>query len=81
LSTPFPHRCQLKLAWPRQAGAELYVGVAAAIDGCAATEFGGRDAWCIPEQLLLSSLSLANALRASVTLKVTMFNPVASGAA
>jgi hypothetical protein len=43
-------------------------------------ELDGRDTWWIPEQLLLSSLSLANALRAPVTLKVTVLNPVAAEA-
>lgn len=54
----FPHHYEVKLASPRQGGAELYAAAAPPITGGAPMEFGGRDTWWSPEHLLLSSLSL-----------------------
>jgi organic hydroperoxide reductase OsmC/OhrA len=58
MTAPFPHHYEVKLSWPRQGGTMLYAAAAPPIAGGAPPEFGGRDTWWSPEQLLLSSLSL-----------------------
>ena len=58
MTTPFPHHYEVKLSCRHQQGAELYAGDAPPITGGAPREFGGRESWWSPEQLLLSSLSL-----------------------
>jgi organic hydroperoxide reductase OsmC/OhrA len=58
MTTPFPHRYEVKLSWPGQGAAVLDAAARRPIEGGAPPEFGGRDAWWSPEHLLLSSLSL-----------------------
>jgi organic hydroperoxide reductase OsmC/OhrA len=58
MATTFPHHYELKLSWPGQGAATLGEAPRPPIEGGAPPQFGGRDSWWSPEDLLLGSLSL-----------------------
>jgi organic hydroperoxide reductase OsmC/OhrA len=58
MTATFPHHYEARLSWLGSGPAALQATPRDPIEGGAPPEFGGRDSWWSPEQLLLSALGL-----------------------